>query len=66
MRVLVVKGAFGGHSRGSRIIDPAEIDKILAGENAHQVIQSNHPDEVQPREFQPEEVSDETSEQEQE
>lgn len=46
MRVLVVKGAFGGHSRGSVIKDRAEITKVLAGENAHHVIQSEHPDDM--------------------
>jgi hypothetical protein len=45
MRVLVVTSAFGSHSRGSRITDAAEIAKVLAGENSHHVIQSDHPDE---------------------
>ena len=58
MRVLVVKGAFGGHSRGSKITDPAEIAEVLAGENAHHIIQSDHPEEIQPE--------DESSEQEHE
>lgn len=61
MRVLVVKGAFGGHSRGSKITDPAEIAKVLAGENAHHVIQSDHPGEIEPVD-----VSDEPAGQEQE
>ena len=40
--VLVVTNPFGGHSRGDRITDPKEIAQVLAGENAHHVIQSDH------------------------
>jgi hypothetical protein len=42
MRVLVAKSDFGGHTRGSKITDQKEIEAVLAGENAHHVIQSDH------------------------
>jgi hypothetical protein len=43
-RVLVVKHEFGGRAKGDRITDAAEIAEILAGEQAHHVLQSDHPD----------------------
>jgi hypothetical protein len=45
MKVLVVKSAFGGHERGSKITDATQIEEILAGENAHHVIVSDHPED---------------------
>ena len=42
MKVLVVTNPFGGHEKGHRITDSAEIDKILAGEHAHHVVQADH------------------------
>ncbi len=47
-RVLVVKSAFGDHTRGSVIEDSEEIDKVLAGENAHHVMLSDHDNEDAP------------------
>jgi hypothetical protein len=41
-RVLVVNNPFGGHDKGARITDPDEIEKVLAGEHAHHVVQSDH------------------------
>jgi hypothetical protein len=49
MKVLVVTSAFGGHTRGSKITDPAEIEKVLAGENAHHVTPSDHDDGESPQ-----------------
>ena len=43
-RVLVVTNPFGGRSHGDRITDPAEIEAVLSGENAHHVVQSDHDD----------------------
>lgn len=43
-RVLVVINPFGGHDRGHRITDDAEIEKILASEQAHHVVQTDHAD----------------------
>lgn len=43
-RVLVVNNPFGGRNKGDRITDPKEIEKVLAGEQAHNVVQSNHSD----------------------
>jgi hypothetical protein len=43
-RVLVVKNPFGGRGIGDRITDPAEIDRILAGEHSQHVVQSDHVD----------------------
>jgi hypothetical protein len=43
-KVLVVMNPFGGHSKGDRITDPSEIEKVLAGEQAHHVLQSDHKD----------------------
>jgi hypothetical protein len=43
-RVLVVVNPFGGLGKGDRITDPEEIKKVLAGEQAHHVIQSDHSD----------------------
>ena len=42
MRVLVVTSDFGGHEIGSKITDAAEIEAVLAGENAAKVVQSDH------------------------
>jgi hypothetical protein len=47
-RVLVVKSAFGDHTRGSVIDDPAEIERVLAGGNAHHVSVSTHDVEAAP------------------
>ncbi len=33
--VLVVVHPFGDYQRGDRIADPAEVDAVLASENAH-------------------------------
>lgn len=41
-RVLVVINPFGGHDRGDRITDAKEIEKLLAGEHAHHVVQADH------------------------
>ncbi len=43
-RVLVVAEPFNGHDKGDRITDPQEIEKVLAGEQAHHVIPSDHAD----------------------
>jgi hypothetical protein len=43
-KVLVVINPFGGHDKGARITDPEEIQKVLAGEQANHVIQSDHAD----------------------
>lgn len=42
MRVLVVINPFGGHQKGEVISDPEAIQGILAGEHAHDVVQSDH------------------------
>jgi hypothetical protein len=42
MKVLVVINPFGGHEKGARITDPEQITKILDGEHAHHVVQSDH------------------------
>jgi hypothetical protein len=47
--VLVVTNPFGGLSHGDRITDPSEIDSVLAGENAHHVVQADHADVPAPR-----------------
>lgn len=44
MKVLVVTNPFGGHGNGHAISDPAEIEKILAGEHAHHVVAADHPE----------------------
>jgi hypothetical protein len=44
MNTLVVTNQFGGYEKGERITDPAAIGKILAGEHAHDVVQSHHAD----------------------
>jgi len=49
-RVLVVKNPFGGRDKGDRITDPVEIAEILAGEHAHHVLQSDHPEHSLPAE----------------
>ena len=46
MRVLVVINEFGGHSKGHRITDEDEIEKILDGEHAHHVVASDHDEET--------------------
>jgi hypothetical protein len=48
MRVLVVTNPFGGRERGDRITDAAEIEKVLSGEHAHHVVQSDH-DDIRPK-----------------
>jgi hypothetical protein len=48
MRVLVVINPFGGHDKGARITDPAEVARILEGEHAHHVVQSDH--DIEPSE----------------
>jgi hypothetical protein len=53
MRVAVVTSPFAGHSRGEVIRDQAEIDEILAGESAHSVIVSDHPDDPTPPSIMP-------------
>lgn len=42
MNVLVVKNPFGGKEIGDPITDPAEIEAILAGEHAHDVVRADH------------------------
>ena len=42
MNVLVVINPFGGFENGHRITDPNEIEAVLAGEHAHDVVQSDH------------------------
>lgn len=42
MRVLIVTNPFGGHDTGHRITDPSRIEKTLAGEHAHHVVQADH------------------------
>ena len=42
MNLLVVTNPFGGREKGDRITDPAEIERILAGEHAHHVVRSDH------------------------
>ena len=44
MKVLVVHNPFGGHEIGHAISDPAEIERVLAGEQAHHVVAAEHPD----------------------
>ena len=46
MRVLVVTNEFGGHAKGHRITDEAEIEAVLNGEHAHHVVAADHPDET--------------------
>ena len=48
MNVLVVTNPFGGHGIGHCITDPAEIARVLAGENAHHVVPSYH--DIEPAE----------------
>ncbi|MFZ0270993.1 MAG: hypothetical protein WAL34_04000 [Acidobacteriaceae bacterium] len=43
MRVLVVKSDFKGHTRGSRITDPAEIEAILKSPDRARVVAADHP-----------------------
>lgn len=45
MNALVVTNPFGGREKGSKIIDPAEIAAVLAGENAQDVVQVQLADE---------------------
>ena len=47
--VLVVTNPFGGLSHGDRITDPAEIDTVLSGENAHHVVRPDHADVPAPK-----------------
>ncbi len=42
MKVLVVTNPFGGHEKGHRIADPAEIEKISGGEHAYHVVRADH------------------------
>jgi hypothetical protein len=44
MRVLIVKSAFGGFEKGSRITDPDAITAILASEQKVHVVASEHED----------------------
>jgi hypothetical protein len=44
MNTLVVTNPFGGHAAGDRITDPSEIESILAGGNAHDVVRAVHDD----------------------
>lgn len=44
MKVLVVVNPFGGRAIGDRISSSDEITAVLAGENAHHVIASDHAD----------------------
>lgn len=58
MKTLIVTNPFGGRQTGRRITDPAEIDAVLAGENAAHVVAAEHPDapaapEPGPRHAQP-------------
>jgi hypothetical protein len=48
MKVAVVIHAFGGRQTGDRVTDPAEIAGILAGEQAHRVVISDHDDVPEP------------------
>lgn len=50
---LVVVHAFGAHQRGDRITDDAEIQAVLAGENArsvHRVLREQASETEQPAE----------------
>jgi hypothetical protein len=47
--VLVVTNPFGGLSQGDRITDPAEIEAVLSGENAHHVVRADHADVPAPK-----------------
>lgn len=38
--VLVVRNAFGAYRRGDIITDPVEIERILASDNARDVVKS--------------------------
>ncbi len=40
---LVVIAAFEGYARGDRITDPAEVNYVLAGEHAADVVRINPP-----------------------
>ena len=44
MNALIVTNPFGGHDIGHRITDPGEIEAVLSGENARDVVQSQHAD----------------------
>ena len=48
MKVLVVKNPFNGHDIGHWITDPAEMAKVLAGEQAHHVVAGEHSDPETP------------------
>ncbi|QEL18718.1 hypothetical protein [Limnoglobus roseus] len=43
-QVLVVTNPFGGRAAGERITDPQEMEQILAGEHAGNVVRANHED----------------------
>ena len=42
MQVLVVINEFGGHAKGHRITDAAEIKAVLDGEHVHHVVVADH------------------------
>lgn len=49
MKVLVVTNPFGGREAGQTVTDASEIESILAGEHAHHVVQTDHPDAPKPK-----------------
>ena len=48
MNALIVTNPFGGHDIGHRITDPGEIEAVLSGENARDVVASEHAESTQP------------------
>ena len=48
MKTLVVTNPFGGKEFGDTISDPKEIEAILSGEHAHDVVQAENADEPKP------------------
>ncbi|MFO0906779.1 MAG: hypothetical protein U0835_00165 [Isosphaeraceae bacterium] len=42
MRILIVTNPFGGHETGHRITDAEEIEAVLAGEHARDVVAADH------------------------
>ncbi len=45
MKSLIIVSPFGGFAKGERIVDPDQVEEILAGENAHHVVASRQGDE---------------------